>query len=89
MPDFDVEEFVAEMDRMGLKLTAVRLADGKYQVSRWRMSGAFEHTKQIQDLWTSQIGDNQSRIDQLTAHLSQAEPRVIANRTFPGLHKAK
>jgi hypothetical protein len=89
MPDFDVEEFVAEMDRMGLKLTAVRLADGKYLVNRWRMLGAFEHTKQIQDLWTSQIGANQARIDELAAHLSQAEPRVIANRIVSDLHKVK
>jgi beta-xylosidase len=89
MPEFDVEEFVAKMDRLGLKLTAVPLADGKYRVNRWRMSEAVENAEQIRNLWTSQIGDNQSRIDQLAAHLSQAEPRVIANRIFPGLHKAK
>lgn len=89
MPDFDVELFVAKMDRMGLKLTAVPLADGKYRVNRWRMLNAVEHTKQIQDLWTSQIGDNQARIDRLAAHLSQAAPRVTANRMIPGLSKAK
>ena len=84
MPDFDVEGFIAEMDRLGLKLTAVPLADGKYLVNRWRMSGAFEHAKQIEKLWISQIGNNQSRIDQLAAHLlAQAQPRVIANRIFP------
>src|ERR1700674_339290 len=89
MPEFDVEEFVAKMDRLGLKLTGVPLADGKYRVNRWRMSGAIENAEQIRNLWTSQIGDNQSRIDQLAAHLAQAEPRVIANRIYPGLHKAK
>jgi hypothetical protein len=89
MPEFDVEGFVAEMDRMGLKLTAVPLADGKYLVNRWRMSGAFEHAKQIEDLWTSQIGNNQSRIDQLAAYLSQPQSRVIANRILPGLDKSK
>jgi hypothetical protein len=89
MPDFEVEGFVAAMDRMGLKLTAVPLADGKYLVNRWRMSGAFEHAKQIENLWTSQIGNNQSRIDQLAAYLSQPQPRVIANRIFQDLHKSK
>jgi hypothetical protein len=34
MADFDVEGFVAEMDRMGLKLTTMRLADGKFRVNR-------------------------------------------------------
>jgi hypothetical protein len=89
MPEFEVEKFVAEMDRMGLKLTAVPLANGKYLVNRWRMSGAFEHTKQIEELWTSQIGNNQSRIDQLAAHLLQQQPQVIANRIFPGPHKSE
>ena len=53
----------------GAQLTAVPLADGKYLVNRWRMSGAFEHAKQIEKLWISQIGNNQSRMDQLAAHL--------------------
>ena len=84
MPDFDVEGFVADMDILGLKLTAVPLADGKYLVNRWRMSGAFENAKQIEKLWISQIGSNQSRMDQLAAHLlAQAQPPVIANRIFP------
>jgi hypothetical protein len=70
MQDFDVEAFVASLDRMGLKLTAVPLADGKKRVSRWRMLQAAEHAQQIQDLWASQIGDNQARIDLLAAHLA-------------------
>ena len=53
-------------------------------MNRWRMSGAFENAKQIEKLWISQIGNNQSRMDQLAAHLlAQAQPRVIANRIFP------
>jgi hypothetical protein len=71
MADFDVEDFVAKMDRMGLKLTTVQLADGKLRVNRLRMLQAVEHTKQIKDLWTSQIGDNQARIDQFAAHLAR------------------
>ena len=82
MREFDVEAFVTRLDRMGMKLTAVPLADGKLRISRWRMAGAVEHAQQIQDLWASQIGDNQERIDLLAAHLSRAAPRVIANRTF-------
>jgi hypothetical protein len=89
MSEFDVEEFVAKMDSMGLKLTAVPLADGKYRVNRWRMMGAFEHTKRIEDLWTSQIGDNRARMDQLASHLARTPPRVVANRTSPSPDKAK
>lgn len=72
MVEFDVEAFVAKMDRMGLKLTAVPLADGKFRVNRWRTMEAVRHTQQIQDLWASQIGEDQKRIAMLAAHLTDA-----------------
>lgn len=74
-PDFDVEAFISKLDGMGMKLTAIPLADGKFRVSRWCMMKANENTKQIQDLWTTQIGDDQKRIDVLAAHLAKALPR--------------
>jgi hypothetical protein len=72
MVEFDVEAFVAKMDRMGLKLTAVPLADGKFRVNRWRTMEAVQHSQQIQDLWASQIGDDPKRIAVLAAHLIDA-----------------
>jgi hypothetical protein len=40
--------------------------------------------RQIEELWISQIGNNQSRMDQLADHLlAQAQTQVIANRIFP------
>src|SRR6266849_5433491 len=80
MPEFDVEAFVAKLERMGIKLTSVPLADGKVRINRWRMLNAGEHTQQIQDLWASQIGDDQARIDVLAAHLARVTPQVTANR---------
>jgi hypothetical protein len=60
---------------MGMKLTAVPLADGKLRVNRWCMLNAAEHAQQIQDLWTTQIGNDRERIDVLAAHLAKAAPR--------------
>jgi hypothetical protein len=75
MADFDVEAFIAKLDGMGMKLTAIPLADGRFRVSRWRMMEANEHTQQIDDLWTKLIGDDQKRIDVLAAHLAKAAPQ--------------
>jgi hypothetical protein len=77
MPDFDVEALVTKLDGMGMKLTAVPLADGKLRVSRWCMLSASEHIQQIQDLWTRQIGNDQERIDVLAAHLAKTAPREV------------
>ncbi len=75
MADFDVEAFISKLDGMGMKLTAIPLADGKFRVNRWCMMNANDHAQQIQDLWTGQIGDDQTRIDVLAAHLAKALPR--------------
>jgi hypothetical protein len=72
MADFDIEAFITKLDRMGMKLTAVALADGKLRVNRWCMLNAAEHAEQIQDLWTTQIGNDRDRIDVLAAHLANA-----------------
>lgn len=77
MPDFDVEDFVAKLDRMGMKLTAVPLADGTLRINRWRMLSACEHVQQIQDLWAAEIGNSQERIDILAAHLDEVAPRAV------------
>jgi len=86
MLEFDIDTFVAKMDHMGLKLTAVPLADGKYRLNRWRTMQAFQHNQQIQDLWAAQIGSNQDRIDQLAAHLAQA---AAASPKRPSFGKAR
>jgi phage terminase large subunit-like protein len=79
MQDFDVEAFVTKLDRMGMKLTAVPLANGKLRVNRWCMLNAAEHAQQIQDLWTTQVGNDQERIDVLAAHLARAASREGAD----------
>jgi hypothetical protein len=82
MTDFDVEEFVAKLEHMGVKLTTVPLADGKMRINRWRMLHAVE-ARQIESLWASQIGDNQARIDRLAAHLARPTTAVTADRSPP------
>ena len=80
MPEFDIEVFVAKLERLGLRLTAVPLADGRLRVNRWRMPGAAENAKQIQDLWAAQVGDDPGRMDLLAAHLAAA-PRIASAMT--------
>jgi hypothetical protein len=43
--ELEVEVFIAELERMGMKLTALQLADGKLKIYRWRMRGAREHAR--------------------------------------------
>jgi hypothetical protein len=65
---------------MGVKLTAIPLADGKLRVNRWCMLSATEHAQQIENLWITQIGDDRERIDILAAHLAKTAPLEAGNR---------
>jgi hypothetical protein len=76
--DFDVEAFVSRLEGMGMKLTVIPLADGRFRVSRWCMMSANEHAQQIQELWTRQIGNDQDRIDVLALHLARKAPQEAA-----------
>lgn len=80
MADFDVEAFVSKLDRMGVKLTAIPLADGKLRVNRWCMLNATEHAQEIEDLWGTQIGNDSERIDALAAHLIKTANLGAGNR---------
>ena len=82
MQDFDVEAFVAKLESLGVKLTAVPLADGRMRINRWRMPHAVD-TVQIESLWASQIGQNQGRIDRLAAHLAPASVKVAGHGSTP------
>jgi hypothetical protein len=69
MSDFDVDAFITELERLGLKLTATRLPDGTYRVNRWRMPDAISHAQQIEDLWATHIGDDKTRMRLLADRL--------------------
>ena len=85
MNAFDVESFVAEMDRMGVKLTAVPLADGTVRVNRWRTMQAVEHGHRIDHLWGMQVGhvqrfelDSLDELDSLFAQLSADQDLFVS-----------
>jgi hypothetical protein len=71
MSEFDVDAFINELERLGLKLTATRLLDGTYRVNRWRMPDAISHAQQIEDLWAKHIGGDKARMMLLAARLAQ------------------
>jgi hypothetical protein len=69
MPRLDIEAFVSAVERLGLRLSAAPLADGKVRLNRWRMPDAVLNTQKIEDLWAARIGDDQARIAELAAHV--------------------
>jgi hypothetical protein len=69
MSEFDIDAFITELERLGVKLSTIRLADGTYRVNRWRTLDASAHAAQIEKLWATHIGDNKTRIRLLADRL--------------------
>ncbi len=69
MAHLDVAGLVRELERLGVALTAVRLADGKFRVNRWRMLSAVANTARIDSLWAEAVGDDPERLDRIATHL--------------------
>jgi uncharacterized protein involved in outer membrane biogenesis len=80
MADFNVDDFVATIERLGLLLAAVPLSDGTVRLTQWRMPDAVIHAQEIENLWTTQVGDQPDRIEQIAAHVMQrtSQRSVIA-----------
>jgi hypothetical protein len=70
MQEFDVDAFITELERLGLKLTATRLLDGTYRVNRWGMPDV-THAQQIEDLWAKHIADDKARMILLGTHVAR------------------
>jgi hypothetical protein len=69
MPQLSIEALVTDIEGLGLRLSATRLADGKTRLNRWRTPDGVVNAKRIDDLWATHIGDSVERIDELTKYL--------------------
>jgi len=87
MAEFDAAAFVADLERLGVKLTAVQLADGRLRVNRWRMLEAVANAERIESLWASRIGGDQQLLDRVAAYVLTARPRAAPGDTAP-VHKS-
>jgi hypothetical protein len=77
MSELDVAAFLAQLDPLGMRLTALQLADGTLKIYRWRMSGARDNAQEIETLWKSTIGEDRARNDLLARHLIAMQAKRI------------
>jgi hypothetical protein len=79
MSEFDIDAFITDLERLGVKLTTIPLPDGTYRVNRWRILEASAHAEQIERLWATHLGDNQTRMRLLADRLLVRASKSNAN----------
>jgi hypothetical protein len=75
MARYDVNAFVRELDRLGLRLSTFRHLDGAVRLYRWRLMNYPQNEQAIQRLWNEHIGEDERKIAQLAETLENQGTR--------------
>jgi hypothetical protein len=69
MPKFDVVALVRELDKLGLRLSAIRHMDGRARLYRWRQMNYWQNEALVQRLWDESVGNDEALINHLAESL--------------------
>ena len=70
MPKLDVVGFVRELDKLGLRLTAIRHLDGSVRLYRWRQMNYWQNEAKVKQLWDESIGSDEALLTYLAESLA-------------------
>jgi len=75
---FDVVAFVRELDKLGLRLSAIRHLDGGVRLYRWRQMNYWQNEAVIKQLWDECVGHD----ERLVAYLAESLVNLGATKAF-------
>jgi hypothetical protein len=78
MARYDVNAFVRELDRLGLRLSTFRHLDGTVRLYRWRLMNYPQNEQAILRLWNEHIGEDERKITQLAEALENQGAKARA-----------
>jgi hypothetical protein len=81
MRKFDVVALVRELDKLGLKLSAIRHMDGRVRLYRWRQMNYWQNEADVQRLWNEPVGDDEASINYLAESLVNLNEKTDNNIT--------
>jgi hypothetical protein len=77
MPKFDVVALVRELDKLGLRLSAIRHLDGRARLYRWRQMNYWQNEALVQRLWDESVGDDETLINYLAESLANLNGKAF------------
>jgi hypothetical protein len=81
MRKFDVVALVRELEKLGLKLSAIRHMDGRVRLYRWRQMNYWQNEADVQRLWNESVGDDEASINYLAESLVNLNEKADNNIT--------
>ena len=72
----DVITLVRELDKLGLRLSAIRHLDGNVRLYRWRQMNYWQNEAAIKRLWDECVGNDEKSIAELAESIAKLNIRV-------------
>jgi hypothetical protein len=67
----DVITLVRELDKLGLRLSAIRHLDGNVRLYRWRQMNYWQNETTIKRLWDENVGSDEKSIADLAESIAK------------------
>ena len=83
MLKFDVVAFVRELDKLGLRLSAIRHMDGSVRLYRWRQMNYWQNEAMIKQLWDECIGNDEKLLTHLAESLANLNVKTFEGAAGP------
>lgn len=74
MSEFRADELVERLNKLGLMLTATRLADGSIRLNQWRTMNYYENEGQIKAIWSNYVSGNDARMREIAVFVEASKP---------------
>ena len=79
MAEFKIDEFVDRLGKLGLMLSATRLADGSIRLNQWRAMHYYENEGQIKMIWSNYVSGNDARMRDIALFVEASKRRLSLN----------
>ena len=81
MAEFRIKDFLDRLSKLGLMLSATRMADGTIRLNQWRWLSFYENEAEIKGVWDANFNGHETRLQDVARYLELTQRRTRSSRT--------
>jgi hypothetical protein len=79
MAEFRIKDFLDRLRKLGLMLSATRMADGSIRLSQWRWLSFYDNEAEIKNVWNANLDGDETRVQDVARYLELTQRRIRRN----------
>jgi hypothetical protein len=79
MAEFRIKDFLDRLRKLGLMLSATRMADGSIRLSQWRWLSFYDNEAEIKNVWDANLDGDETRVQDVARYLELTQRRIRRN----------